>query len=235
MVNLNFPTGVEARGKLALIFIPLEDVADINAITLAEVTGPSAVNASLHTMSDGWARSTTQATGARRRIGSDTSYQTLGDKTVSFDTSRFIYDPQNPSADVSKVYAALVEGNDYAVVERHGILGEVIPESGEYYDAYTVRVGAKDKMVPGDDGEHEFSAQLVSIAPVAKDKQIVGTAAPVTTWAATTPYATGDKVAVTGGTLQADNGGTSGATEPVLPGSVGGTVVDGDITWTRLT
>lgn len=52
-------------------------------------------------------------------------------------------------------------------------------------------------------------------------------------WAANTAYATGSKVTVSGGTLQATAGGTSASTPPVLPGSVGGTVTDGSVTWTR--
>lgn len=57
---------------------------------------------------------------------------------------------------------------------------------------------------------------------------------PSPAWAATTAYALGDRVTLTGGeVLEADNAGTSGSTEPTPP-AVSGTVVDGDITWTRI-
>lgn len=57
---------------------------------------------------------------------------------------------------------------------------------------------------------------------------------PPPAWTATTAYAAGDQVTLSGGeVLEADNAGTSGTTEPTPP-AVGGTVVDGDITWTRI-
>lgn len=59
-----------------------------------------------------------------------------------------------------------------------------------------------------------------------------GTTAPV--WAATTSYDLYDDVSLsTGQTLEATTAGTSGAAEPTAPAAVGGTVVDGSVTWTR--
>lgn len=53
-------------------------------------------------------------------------------------------------------------------------------------------------------------------------------------WAATTAYALGLKVTLSGGQkLEATTAGTSGATQPTAPASVGGTVTDGTVTWTR--
>lgn len=52
-------------------------------------------------------------------------------------------------------------------------------------------------------------------------------------WEASTEYSRGTKVTNTGETLQATNSGTSDTTAPTSPASVGGTVVDNDITWVR--
>lgn len=54
------------------------------------------------------------------------------------------------------------------------------------------------------------------------------------TWAATTAYTEGDLVKLSGGqSLEALTSGTSGATEPTAPATVGDTVVDGSVAWKR--
>lgn len=59
-------------------------------------------------------------------------------------------------------------------------------------------------------------------------------ATPPPAWAADTAYAVDDRVTLTGGeVLKATVAGTSGSTEPVAP-AVGATVVDGSVTWVRL-
>lgn len=57
---------------------------------------------------------------------------------------------------------------------------------------------------------------------------------PPPNWAATTAYTVGQRVKLTGGTvLEATVAGTSGSTAPTAPGTVGGTVTDGTVTWKR--
>lgn len=63
---------------------------------------------------------------------------------------------------------------------------------------------------------------------------VTAAAGSATAWAASTEYARGAKVTNSSDTLQAMNSGTSGATAPANPASVGGTVVDNDITWVRI-
>lgn len=59
-------------------------------------------------------------------------------------------------------------------------------------------------------------------------------ATPPPAWEATTAYSLGSFVTLTGGeTLEATTAGTSDATEPAAPATVGDTVVDGTVTWTR--
>jgi len=52
-------------------------------------------------------------------------------------------------------------------------------------------------------------------------------------WAASTTYALNSKVTLQGTTLQATTAGTSAATAPTPPATVGGTVTDGTVVWTR--
>jgi len=59
---------------------------------------------------------------------------------------------------------------------------------------------------------------------------------PPVAWVATTAYLLNALVTLTtggGGTVKATTAGTSSATQPTLPAVVGGTIVDGSVTWTR--
>jgi hypothetical protein len=52
-------------------------------------------------------------------------------------------------------------------------------------------------------------------------------------WPTSGAVTVGTVVYVTGGELTATTAGTTAATVPTAPGAVGGTVVDGSVTWTR--
>ena len=55
-------------------------------------------------------------------------------------------------------------------------------------------------------------------------------------WSASTAYSVGAQATLTGGTyLEATVGGTSSAVEPTAPSLLGRTVVDGTVTWARIT
>lgn len=57
-----------------------------------------------------------------------------------------------------------------------------------------------------------------------------------TAWTATAAYAVADRVKLAAGEfLEAAVAGTSGATVPIVPALVDGTVVDGSVTWKRIT
>lgn len=58
--------------------------------------------------------------------------------------------------------------------------------------------------------------------------------ATVSAWSATHAYAAGTYATVTGGVLEVTTAGTSGASAPTAPATVGGTVTDGSVTWTRV-
>lgn len=169
---LNVPTGVPALGTLSLTIIPISGVADLAAITVAEATAIGAINASCHNLSDGWGRTRTQSSESARRACETVGYQVAGPQEVSFDAARFVYDPQNPDAPVSEVYAALTEGEEYVVVERLGISGKTELAATQYYDAYRVRLDIKEKLVPGDGGELQFTAQFTNLGAPVMDAQI---------------------------------------------------------------
>lgn len=61
----------------------------------------------------------------------------------------------------------------------------------------------------------------------------LGRALTVAPWAAETAYALGATVWITGAELVCTTAGTSDEEAPAAPGSIGGTVVDATVTWTR--
>jgi len=69
---------------------------------------------------------------------------------------------------------------------------------------------------------------------VAGDKDYLGRSLTNPPWVTLTPYGVGARIYVAGGTLVATVAGTSGASAPTAPGSVGGTVVDATVTWQRV-
>lgn len=56
---------------------------------------------------------------------------------------------------------------------------------------------------------------------------------PLSPWAATTVYPLNRKVTLLGTTMQATTAGTSASTAPTPPATVGGTVTDATVVWTR--
>lgn len=52
-------------------------------------------------------------------------------------------------------------------------------------------------------------------------------------WAASTDYELGQRILLDGDVLEVTTAGASGSTAPTAPGSVGGTVTDGTVVWTR--
>lgn len=169
---LNVPAGIPAAGTLSVTLIPESGVTDPTAITVAEATAVGAINASCHMLSDGYGRTSELALADRRRACESVGYQVAGSRTVSFDAMRFVYDPQNPDAPVSAVYAALTEGETYYVVERLGISGKTELAAEQYYDAYHARLDTKEKLPPGEDGELEFTAQFTNLGSPTRDAQI---------------------------------------------------------------
>lgn len=62
-----------------------------------------------------------------------------------------------------------------------------------------------------------------------------GVSAAPKTWTASTAYALGDYIIRTSKVLECTTAGTSTSSAPTAPGSVGGTVTDGTVVWTRRT
>lgn len=170
---LNVPAAITAAGKLSLTIAPASAIADINAITAAELAAEGVVNVSCVLQGDGYGRSTSESTSEGRRACEEYTYDIPGPKKTEFDETRFVYDPQDPEAAVSIAYAALTEGEEYVLIERFGVSGKEELATGDIYSAYPVRLSVKEGLVPGGEGELEFLAQFRSTGAPARDKVIV--------------------------------------------------------------
>lgn len=83
------------------------------------------------------------------------------------------------------------------------------------------------KALAPDDGSKAFKV-------ITNDPAFAGSPQAVLLWKATTSYSLNDVVTLASGEkLKVTTAGTSGTTEPTAPASVGGTVTDGDVVWTR--
>lgn len=170
---LNVPAAITAAGKLSLTIAPASAIADINAITAAELAAEGVVNVSCVLQGDGYGRSTSESTSEGRRACEEYTYDIPGPKKTEFEETRFVYDPQDPEAAVSIAYAALTEGEEYVLIERFGVSGKEELATGDIYSAYPVRLSVKEGLVPGGEGELEFLAQFRSTGAPARDKVIV--------------------------------------------------------------
>jgi len=171
---LNVPAAITAAGKLSLTIAPASAIADISAITETELAADGVVNVSCVLQGDGYGRSTSESTSEGRRACEEYTYDIPGPKKTEFDETRFVYDPQDPTAAVSIAYAALTEGEEYVLIERFGVSGKEELATGDIYSAYPVRLSVKEGLVPGSEGELEFIAQFRSTGAPARDKVIGG-------------------------------------------------------------
>lgn len=100
-------------------------------------------------------------------------------------------------------------------------------DDGEAYEA-----DAYPQWAPqGGDGTGLQSVNITLLVQ-GEPTEVANPGAAVELWEAETYYAKGARVELSSGeTLEATEEGTSGTTEPTAPGTTGGTVVDGTITW----
>lgn len=114
-------------------------------------------------------------------------------------------------------------------------MGEEVPATFRANDISGFGASCTVKVWPGViGGDVKKRLESTLELPVTSGKPAF-TRSPAPLWTAATPYVISDRVKLsTGETLRATVGGTSDDTEPVAPGAVGGTVVDGTVTWERI-
>lgn len=108
-------------------------------------------------------------------------------------------------------------------------------------DGYgTVNAVVKSGEVPDNTPTGSRTESITSTGPDGEPVTVIhnydtGKSAAPKAWAATTAFALGDYIVRTNKVLECTTAGTSGSSAPTAPGSVGGTVTDGSVTWTRRT
>lgn len=170
---INVPSGVPAVGKVSMALVPIASLTNRNAPSAAIINGAAALNFSCHVLGDGYSRTPEQARAERRRICSATTYDVLGPRKVNFDAIRAVYDPQKPTDAVSKLYAMAVEGTEFYLVERLGKDGQSDFATGDLVDVYRIKIGVKHKLIPGDEGEFEFTFEVTNLDTPTTDVLLV--------------------------------------------------------------
>lgn len=121
--------------------------------------------------------------------------------------------------------------DDYAI-------NQALPDGSPIHERYVIPKGTvsdKADLVYKRDEMRiwEFTVKILGSYFFYTNNPAMAPSAPPAAWVATTAYAAGSMVTLGAGTAEATTAGTSGSTAPTLPGSVGGTVTDGTVVWTR--
>lgn len=151
-MTLNILPGVPIAGTLSLTFVPIEGF-DPTAPDTAIATGATAVTAQCLIMGGSYTGVAVDVNRIRKsRACSTVPYYIKGEKQFNLDRISVIYDPQDPSADISAAKAALVEDTEWYMIERFGKDGQTTLEDGDYVDIYQVQVVEQNKQYSDEEG-----------------------------------------------------------------------------------
>jgi hypothetical protein len=143
-------------------------------------------------------------------------------ESVNLDTGNIQVNPFILPANFSAPHVALLTAN--AANSANGTLSVTYTtDNGVTHVTVTASVNAAPPI---------NGASCSAFTPAQKTT-INGALGGIPAWQANHAYALGDTVQVSGGILTAVIAGTSGSTQPVFPGTPGGQVVDGTVTWQR--
>lgn len=155
-MTLNVLPGVPLAGTLSLTFVPVtagEGGFDIDAPSVALATGESAVVAQCLIPSGTYTGATVEVNQIRKgRACSTVPYYVKGEESVNLERVQVIYDPQDPTADISTAYAALVPDTQWYMIDRRGVSGQTALEAGDIVDIFKVEVVARNKPYSDEEG-----------------------------------------------------------------------------------
>ena len=154
------PDGLTRAGNTQVWFI--RTFANLNAITLAEMSAATTVNIGCHIASDYIDMGFSQGKTEKTRYCLENTIQALG--KVKFDPPplRILHDPQGTNVDTDKVAKAMTPDVTGALVFRDGFKKDVAIAAGQKYYAVEISVGRSWPAPPeGEDSDFEL---LVTIA-----------------------------------------------------------------------
>lgn len=168
------PAATLTRGRENWILVPT--YADINALTVAEISAASALDITrIVFASTGRPSQSTNRVSNERRLGDDRTYEGIGDSNVTGGDILYAFaDQAEPGADGKKLYEKIPAGTRMALVERIGVARATAPAATQFYNAYPVEFGPSFPARAGEAeaGESAMSAAFAVYADVAINKAI---------------------------------------------------------------
>lgn len=161
-MTLNLLPGVPSAGNLAVTFIPADTASfDPEAPSVAILNGATAVTVQCLMPAGTYTGVTTSVNQIpKRRACTRTPYYVEGDTDKTVDAIQVVYDPQDPTAEISAGYVALAPGTRWYMIDRRGIDGQSEYTADEYMDTHLVKVLARNKPHSEEEGD-EITASII--------------------------------------------------------------------------
>jgi len=174
-MSVYYPDGVDAQGNEAVIFVPT--IADLDAPTVAELTGASAVNLSCALR--GFSPGGDQGSSDDTRLCSVQQFESPGRFAPSIDDWNYVYDPQaEEDTPENKHYEVLKGGVKGFVVDRRGIASGMdgVPVAADQkVDIYPVTLGEQRRAAidpSAEGGKFEITQKPFVTGPVRYDVEV---------------------------------------------------------------
>lgn len=141
----------------------LPSVADLSAITVAEMTAATALDISRIAFREtGKPAQTTNRPTAAPRLADTQLFESIGQSTVTGGDLLYAFaDQAEAESDGKKLYELIPEGSTKVLVNRRGILRSVAPAAGQFVNAYPVQFGPS---FPADAGADESAESAMTAA-----------------------------------------------------------------------
>lgn len=154
------PDAISSAGLQYFWFV--KTYADLEAITLAEMSAATTVGAGCYVAANSVDLGFSQGKTEKQRYCLGNAIQSLG--KVKFDPPplRILHDPQGTNVDTNKLAAAMAKGTAGALVFRDGFDKDVAVAAGQKYYALEVSVG--ESWPAPSEGEDSDFELLVTIA-----------------------------------------------------------------------